>query len=142
MNLLEVKNGRPTGKFIRHPRQSPHNDPAKMPQDQLLPLIAAMSVWNDEQRLTRVYNLLSGQPGPLSFLNKDWMDLFRQYIRRARNQAPDETVDHLMLDGATLARSCCTEDANDVGDDLNLGVVLGLSEMPRQRHLRVPMGLI
>jgi hypothetical protein len=135
MNLLEFKNigGEGIGLFVRHPYQREHNDPRKMSRDQLLPLIAAMSAWDDQARLTRVYERLSGQPGPFAFLNKDWMDLFRQYIRRARNQAPDETIDKVVLDGATIARLCCIEDANDVGDDLNLGVILGLPEMPRQR---------
>ena len=68
MNLLEFKeNGRPTGRFIRHPRQGSHNDPAMMSRDQLLPLVAAMSVWDDQERLTRVADAL-GRPEFFSFL--------------------------------------------------------------------------
>jgi hypothetical protein len=120
--------------FRRHPRQPGDNsNPSKMSRDQLLPLIAAMSAWDDWETLREIYDFFSKQPGPFSFLNSDWMDLFRQYIRRARNEAVDETLDHLILDAAVEARLCCIRDANDVGDDLNLLVILTLSEMPRQK---------
>ena len=125
--------------FRRHPYQKGDNsDPSKMSRDQLLPLIAAMSVWDDWDTLRDVYDFFSRQPGPLSFLNGDWMDMFRQYIRRARNEAVDETIDKTLLDGAVEARLCCIEDANDVGDDLNLAILLTLSEMPRQKKDYIP----
>lgn len=120
--------------FRRHPTQPGNNsDPAKVSRDQVLPLIAAMSVWDDWGTLKEVHDFLADQPGPLSWLNKDWMDLYRQFVRRARNEAVDETIDKTLLDAAVEARLCCIRDANDVGDDLNLAVLLMLSEVPRQK---------
>ena len=52
------------------------------------------------------------------------MGLFGEYLRRARNRVPNETADALTLDGVTLARLCCMKDADDVGDDLNLGIFI------------------
>ena len=124
--------------FRRHPHQPKNSDPTKVSRDQVLPLIAAMSAWDDWGTLREVYEFFSQQPGPLAFLNSDWMDLFRQYIRRARNEAVDETLDHLLLDAAVEARLCCIRDADDVGDDLNLMVILTLAEMPRQSKAYIP----
>jgi hypothetical protein len=124
--------------FRRHPKQANNSDPAKMSRDQLLPLIAAMSVWDDQATLKEVYDYFANQPGPISWLNSDWMDVYRQYIRRARNEPVEDTLDKTLLDGAVEARLCCIDDADNVGDDLNLLVLLTLSEMPRQKKDYIP----
>ena len=69
-----------------------------------------------------------------STLNKDNLDFFRQFIRRARNQAVDETLDHLILDAAVHAGICCALDGDKVGKDLNLMIQLLLPEALQKKE--------
>ena len=138
LDLLEEKDaaGQYTGHYRRHPYDPRWNTSDKMSRDNMLPLIAAMGAYGGpdmEQRLGRFYDNMSTFAGFLRFLNKDLMLLVEEFIKRARNQAVDETIDHAIADCALSARLKCINTMDDVGDDLNLMVSLLLPELRQNK---------
>jgi hypothetical protein len=124
MDLLEEKDrtGRPTGRFRRHPTQTRWNDPNEMSRDNVFPLIAALGVMGDYDRLTRLVDHIQKKVWifNVKILNQDYLDAFNAYIARARNDDPNSFLDHLELDLAVASRFANIKDMDDVGDDLNL----------------------
>jgi hypothetical protein len=119
---------REPGVFVRHPSDPQYNRPEQMSRDNLVPLIAMMGVFGQRQALSNMYDRMERKLGIFGTLNKDNLDFFRQMIRRARDQAVQETLDHFILDGAVDAGICCALDGDKVGKDLNLMIQLLLPE--------------
>jgi hypothetical protein len=130
-----------TGRFRRHPTQTkeigqppfrgPMNDPKTTSRDQLIPLIAAMGVHNDYVRLDRFRD---GIRQGVYFVNKDFMLLAEEFIKRARDVdlLLDGSIDQFLLDkGVDMRRDQAKKDMDDVGDDLNLIVQLLLGAVRR-----------
>jgi hypothetical protein len=126
MNLLEVGN---TGQFRRHPTQPEwRSDPNGFSRDQLIPLIAAMGVKGDTDRIQRSWDAIKPcfvffrcVQGTNDLVMPDLINLYK----RALNQDPEPNADALLLAGVTnrwLAQTKLKPD--DVGDDLNLIIYL------------------
>jgi len=126
-----------TGRFRRHPTQTKEigegpfrgrmNDPKTTSRDQLMPLIAAMGMYKDYERLDRFRDKL--RQGTY-FVNKDFLLLSEEFIKRARDVDLlfDGEADRFLLDqGVTMRCNQARGDKNDVGDDLNLIVQLLLA---------------
>jgi hypothetical protein len=124
MALLEMDQ---SGTFRRNPDPR-WNSLQDFSRDQTIPIVAAMGVWNDQQRLDRfwqktVSRSYRAQNGDL--MGPGGVNLFL----RARNSQPGIIGDLQMpLDVAMRIKSSST-DKNDVGDDLNLIVILLLSKL-------------
>jgi hypothetical protein len=131
----QLEQGR-TGEFRRHPTQPGWSDPKEISRDQLIPLIAAMGVQNDFVRLDRFRDRL--RQG-IYFVNKDFLLLYEEFIKRARDRDLlfDGDVDRFLLDRAVdTRRDEAKSNMNDVGDDLNLVVQLLLAEVRRGAKIR------
>ena len=127
-DLLEV--GR-TGEFRRHPTQGGWiSDPDEFSRDQLIPLIAALGVTQDADRIRRsrdalrtCYLVAKCVQGTTDLAGPD---LLNHYHR-----ALGEAVDHLgevQLLGSTLVRlDQAHRNPEDVGDDLNTLVYLAMA---------------
>jgi hypothetical protein len=114
-----------TGRFRRHPTQSPWSDPDRTSRDQVVPLVAAMGVHNDFERLRRFHDRLSADG---FLINKDTLIAYQEYIKRARDQEVHRTIDTFAMDRAVdLRHAQASDDKDDVGDDLNLIVQLLLA---------------
>ncbi len=124
-----------TGRFRRHPTQTQngYNLPEKTSRDQLIPLIAAMGVYRDFQRLDRLRDRIHQK---FYFVNSDWLLFFDEYLKRALDrdlQFGGET-DKVILDKAVdfrLGELRRKQDMDDVGDDLNLIMQLALAAVRR-----------
>ena len=134
LDLLEEKDssGKFTGRYRRHPYDKEWSSPDKMSRDNMLPLIAAMGAYGGQDmsdRLDRFYTNLDKKLWIFNAINADLLLMFEQFIKRARNQAVDETIDHVIADCAVSSRLRCIKDMDDVGDDMNQMVTLLLPEM-------------
>jgi hypothetical protein len=124
MGLLEMGQ---SGTFRRNPDPQ-WNALQDFSRDQTIPIVAAMGVWNDHARLERfwqktVSRSYRAQNGDL--MGTGGVNLFL----RARNLAPGIIGDIQMpLDVAARINSS-SSDKNDVGDDLNLIVILLMSKL-------------
>jgi hypothetical protein len=133
LDHLEEKDasGNFTGRYRRHPFDTTggYNTPEKMSRDNMLPLIAAMGAWDMNERLDRFVRHLDKKLWVFNAINNDLLYFYQQFIKRARNQAVDETIDKGIADCAVSARLRCIKDIDDVGDDLNTMVSLLLPEL-------------
>jgi len=117
MSLLEIDQ---SGVFRRNPDK--YSEPKDFSRDQSIPIIAAMGLWGDTTRLerfwerTKVRNYLT-QNGEM--LRPDGVNLFL----RARGVKPG-IIGDVQLYGGVVSRLAQAADLNDVGDDLNLLVIL------------------
>lgn len=129
-----------TGQFRRHPTQTQNgfNLPEKTSRDQLIPLIAAMGVHRDFQRLDRLRDRIQKK---FYFVNTDWLVFFDEYMKRAldRDLQFDGWTDQNLLDAAVTLRFKELEERNDmddVGDDLNLIIQLALAAVRRGERIK------
>jgi hypothetical protein len=136
MDYLEVGK---SGRFRRHPTQSQNgfNLPERTSRDQLIPLIAAMGVHRDFQRLDRLRDRIHQK---FYFVNKDWLLFFDEYLKRAldRDLQLDGESDRFLLDRSVDLRlgKLGNGDMDDVGDDLNLIMQLALAAVRRGDKIR------
>jgi hypothetical protein len=135
--MAHLEDGK-SGIFRRHPTDPNWTDPNKFSRDQTLPIIAAMGVRKDgdPQRLQRLYEQL---------VRRNWMaqnrtdtladPAHKNFVRRARNEAPD-IWDTLGLCFAAQTRISVATVAgkDDVGDDLNLLLILLLATVRRPNN--------
>jgi hypothetical protein len=122
MNLLEKDQ---SGVFRRSPDK--YDDPKDFSRDQTIPIIAAMGVWGDIVRLDRFWDRTKArnyltQNGEM--LRPDGVNLFQ----RARGIKPGIIGDTQLL-GGVASRLVQASDPNDVGDDLNLLVILLMAKL-------------
>ena len=122
MSLLEIDQ---SGVFRRNPDK--YNQPQDFSRDQTIPIIAAMGIWEDTARLERFWdrtkarNFLT-QNGEM--LRPDGVNLFQ----RARGVKPG-VIGEIQLAGGVATRLAQATDPNDVGDDLNLLVMLLMAKL-------------
>jgi hypothetical protein len=123
MQALEVDR---SGTFRRHPTH--WNDPKDLSRDQTVPLVAAMGVNNDKERLERFYRELRRRNWFAQ--NGDLMGdpVNRNLVRRARDEEPSRLTDAPSLRLAAAARVLAAKSSlDDVGDDLNMIVTFLLA---------------
>jgi hypothetical protein len=123
LTLLEIGK---TGEFRRHPdpRWAQSSD---FTRDQTVPLVAAMAVHDDRDRLQRFYHELRRRNWFAQKKGDTLADpVHRNLIRRARNEKPNAITDSASLGAAVQARILVAraKGLDDVGDDLNLIVIL------------------
>jgi hypothetical protein len=128
MSKLEIGQ---TGTFRRNPDK--WNDPADFTRDQTVPIVAAMGFRNDTLRLQRFYQELRRRNW---FAQKHGDEMttpvYRNLVARARNEAPNPFTDAAFLFAAAEARVLGSRsNKDDVGDDLNLIVILLLATVRR-----------
>lgn len=135
-DLLEVK----PGEFCRNPFQpnasGPDPDwkinPDKCSRDQITPIIAAMGVWGDHDRLTRVWQAKRPCLGILTCV-QGTQDLFTAELvnlyRRAQGIAPDPNGDKASIVGVLTRLQAASQNADDTSDDLNQVVHLLMSKV-------------
>jgi hypothetical protein len=118
VDLLEIHH---SGLLRRHPDQ--WNDPKDFSRDQLTPLVAAMGLWKEQGRLLRVWQatVLRGfraQNGDV--IGPDHQNLFL----RALGRTPSKLGDQHLVAGVAVRLALAAKNRDDVGDDLNLVVLL------------------
>jgi hypothetical protein len=115
-----------TGIFRRHPHK--WNNPDDFTRDQTIPLVAAMGYLGDAARLQRFYHELRRRNWFAQNMRDEMgTPFFRNFIRRARDEEPDRLTDAAFIAGAVQARiDQCRGNMDDVGDDLNLVVILAM----------------
>jgi hypothetical protein len=128
MTKLEIGK---TGTFRRNPDK--WNDPADFTRDQTVPIVAAMGIRNDKLRLQRFYQELRRRNW---FAQKQGDEMttpiYRNLVARARDEAPNSLTDAGFLYAAVQARILGARgNMDDVGDDLNLIVILLLATVRR-----------
>jgi hypothetical protein len=122
MSLLEINQ---SGVFRRNPDK--YTEPEDFSRDQSIPIIAAMGLRQDTARLERFWgqtkarNYLA-QNGDM--LGPDGVNLFL----RARGVKPG-IIGDLQLYGGVVSRLAQAANRNDVGDDLNLLVILLMAKL-------------
>src|SRR5262249_12740595 len=130
MSQLEI--GR-SGEFRRNPVQ--WNDPKDFSRDQTVPLVAAMGVHDDGERLERFYRELRRRNWFAQ--NGDIMGdpVNRNLIHRARNEEPSRITDAPSLFLAAQTRIVgAMKSLDDVGDDLNMIVTLLLATVRKPNN--------
>jgi hypothetical protein len=123
MSLLEIAH---TGEFRRNPVK--WNDPKDFSRDQTVPLVAAMGVRNDRDRLERFYRELRRRNWFAQ--NGDLMGdpVHRNLVARARDEEPNRLTDAASLyAGAQTRLFVAKGNLDDVGDDLNMIVSFTLA---------------
>lgn len=139
------------GVFYRHPTLPPWNNPHDkaygLSRDQMVPLVAAMGVWGYTAELRRLWNALPQDPitGLRHTFNGDWVTVLGQRVwhegdvvgpmtidlfRRAWNEDPSASGtlgDEELRLNVVLRLAAGMKDRDDVGDDLNLMVMLLIS---------------
>lgn len=122
MSLLEIGQ---TGTFCRNPDK--YNAPQDFSRDQTIPIVAAMGLWQDKARLDRFWSRTQARNYTTQngeSLRPDGVNLFQ----RARGIKPGLIGDLQLLPGVQL-RNAQAVNPNDVGDDLNLTVVLLMAKL-------------
>jgi len=131
MNMLEHPTRR--GEFRRHPTQPGfRSDPDAFSRDQIIPLVAAMGVWGDVDRVKRswaakrpCHGVLTCVQGTQDLIGPDLVNLYR----RAWGEAPDPNGDLVLAGGVLTRLSQAQSNPEDVGDDLNLIVELLMAKV-------------
>jgi hypothetical protein len=123
MNFLEIGK---TGTFRRHPDQ--WSDPKDFSRDQTIPIVAALGVWEDYERLNRLWTKTTerhhrAQNGDL--IAPDVANLFD----RARDIKPEALGDVQLVAGVWARIAQTLRNRDDVGDDLNLIILLLMSKL-------------
>lgn len=144
------------GVFYRHPKLSPWNNPHDkkfgFSRDQMVPLVAAMGVWTSDA-LRRLWNNLPQDPlgGTKHTYNGEWNTLLGQKLfhtgdivgpstinlfRRAWGEDPMPAGDgngpsgeNEMQANVGIRLHAALNDKDDTGDDLNLIVMLLMSNL-------------
>lgn len=122
-----------SGEFRRHPNQ--WNDPKDLSRDQTVPLVAAMGVHDDRDRLERFYRELRRRNWFAQ--NGDIMGdpVNRNLVRRARNEEPSRLTDASSLLVAAQTRVlAATRSLDDVGDDLNMVITFLLATVRKPNN--------
>jgi hypothetical protein len=122
MSMLEIDQ---SGTFRRNPDK--YNEAKDFSRDQSIPIIAAMGFWGDAARLERFWERTKArsyltQNGEM--LRPDGVNLFL----RARGIKPG-IIGDVQLYGGVVSRLAQAADRNDVGDDLNLLVILLMAKL-------------
>jgi len=125
LNLLEIEK---SGEFCRHPHQGGwKSNPDDFSRDQLTPLVAAMGLWQQTERLQRswdalrpCYEILKCVQGTKDLAGPDLVNLFN----RAKGREPEEAGDTFLAAGVAVRLVQALQNPDDVGDDLNLTVQL------------------
>jgi hypothetical protein len=131
MNKLEHPS-RP-GEFRRHPTQPDwKSDPDAFSRDQIIPLVAAMGVWGDLDRLRRSWAakkpchlIFTCVQGTQDVIGPDLVNLYR----RAWGEAPDPSGDEFLVGSVGTRLALAQNKPEDVGDDLNLIVELLMAKV-------------
>jgi hypothetical protein len=137
------------GVFFRHPKLTPWNNPYSkqfgFSRDQLVPMVAAMGVWNLFDPIHRLWNALPQDVvgGTKHSFNGDWVKVFGQktvytgdiispatvnLFKRAWNEKPnDQFGEEELLGNSKLKIPPAENNRDDVGNDLNHIVMLLMS---------------
>jgi len=127
MKFLELAE---TGTFWRHPVQ--WNNPKDFSRDQTIPVVAAMGVHGDTDRYERFYRELRRRNWTAQNGDVMWDPLHRNLVRRGRNEEVDVITDGASLFAAAQSRiAAAALSKDDVGDDLNLIVIMLLAAVKR-----------
>lgn len=129
IDLLEVR----PGEFCRHPTQGGFkSNPDDFSRDQAIPLIAAMGIYEDYTRLTRLESAIRTCFGFLKCVQgtQDVVDPpLANLLHRAQNRAPDRAADLILLGGVVNRLKQANINPDDVGDDLNLIIYLLMAKL-------------
>ena len=125
-DLLEVK----PGEFCRNPFQPDpkasdpdwKTNPDKSSRDQVTPIIAAMGVWGDHDRLNRIWMAKRPCHGFLTCV-QGTQDVFSPELtnlyRRAQGIPPDPSGDQAAIVGVLARIQAASQSPDDTSDDLN-----------------------
>jgi len=115
-----------SGVLRRHPDQ--WNKPQDFSRDQTIPIVAALGVWNDKQRLQRLWEKTQAR----NFLAQNGDMLLPEHVnlfQRALGNSPSILGDGQLGLSVAARISSGGQDMDDVGDDLNLLVMLIMSKI-------------
>lgn len=136
LDLLEVK----PGEFCRNPFQPDpggsdpdwKTNPDKSSRDQVTPIIAAMGLWDDHDRLDRLWKAKRPCLGIFTCV-QGTQDLFGPELvnlyRRARGIEPDANGDKAAIAGVVARLQAASQNPDDTSDDLNQVVHLLMSKV-------------
>jgi hypothetical protein len=128
LDLLELGT---TGEFRRHPTQPGFpSDPDTFSRDQIIPLVAAMGVHGDTQRLLRsraamrsCYIWAKCVQGTTDLVSPELVN----HYRRGLGEQPDATNDGQFIGGVATRVKIAQGNPEDVGDDLNMLIYLAFA---------------